>query len=166
MDDIKCGLQIEWLQAEAILPNPPASLMLRWPRSGPRSIGGQAPHGMAARTPSTVIAWVYILRCADGSFYAGSHRGPDLARRIVQHDAGEGGAYTRRRLPVELVWSHWFGRIADAVAAERQIKGWTRAKKDALIRGDVDLIQALSRRRGGRASSDPSRPGKEPGTSG
>lgn len=105
-----------------------------------------------ALTSSTLIAWVYMLRCADGSFYVGSHRGPDLGVRIVQHETGQGGDYTRRRLPVELVWSEWFGRIADAVAAERRIKGWSRAKKEALIRGDYETIKVLAKRRGGRPS--------------
>lgn len=114
-------------------------------------------------TSSTLIAWVYILRCADGSFYTGSHRGPDLGVRMAQHEAGDGGDYTRRRLPVELVWSEWFGRIADAVAAERRIKGWSRAKKQALIRGDYAAINVLAKRRGGRPSSDPSRLRAPPG---
>lgn len=97
-----------------------------------------------------MIAWVYILRCADGSYYVGSHRGDDLGARIVQHEAGHGGAYTARRLPVALVFSEWFGLITDAIAVERQIKGWSRAKKEALIRGDFDALQAFARRRGGK----------------
>jgi len=97
-----------------------------------------------------MIAWVYILRCADGSYYVGSHRGDDLGARIVQHEAGFGGAYTSRRLPVKLVYSEWFGLIVDAIAAERQIKGWSRAKKEALIRGDFEALPELARRRGGR----------------
>ena len=97
-----------------------------------------------------MIAWVYILRCADCSYYVGSHRGDDLGARIRQHDAGHGGAYTSRRLPVALVFSEWFGLITDAIAVERQIKGWSRAKKEALIRGDFDAWPAFARRRGGK----------------
>lgn len=98
-----------------------------------------------------MIAWVYMLRCADGSYYVGSHRGDDLSARIVQHETGHGGAYTSRRLPVELVYSEWFGLIVDAIAVERQIKGWSRAKKEALIRGDFEALPELARRRGGKA---------------
>ncbi|PWE16933.1 hypothetical protein DDZ18_09480 [Marinicauda salina] len=97
-----------------------------------------------------MIAWVYILRCADGSYYVGSHRGDDLGRRIGEHQAGMGGDYTRRRLPVELVYSEWFECIEDAVAAERRLKGWSRAKKEALICGDFDLVRTKAKRRGGR----------------
>ena len=101
-----------------------------------------------------MIAWVYILRCVDGSYYVGSHRGDDLGARIRQHEAGHGGAYTARRLPVQLVYSEWFGLIVDAIAAKRQIKGWSRAKKEALISGDFMALPALARRRGGRARKE------------
>ncbi|PWE18451.1 hypothetical protein DDZ18_02260 [Marinicauda salina] len=98
-------------------------------------------------------AWVYILRCADGSYYTGLARGPDLARRMAEHEAGEGADYTRRRLPVELVFSQHFARIEDAIEAERRIKGWSRAKKEALIAGRFDLLPDLSAR-GFRPAAD------------
>jgi putative endonuclease len=79
-------------------------------------------------------AYVYILRCADGSYYVGSTR-TSLEERLAQHNAGSFGGYTARRRPVELVFQQDFDRITDAIAAERQLKGWTRAKKEALIRG-------------------------------
>ena len=91
-------------------------------------------------------AFVYVLRCADGSYYVGSARG-DLDRRIGQHQSGELGGYTATRRPVELVWADDFHRIVDAIAVERQIKGWSRAKKEALIRRDYDRLPALSKRR-------------------
>ena len=91
-------------------------------------------------------AYVYMLRCADGSYYVGSTR-TSLEARIAQHDAGELHGYTARRRPVILVYHQEFDRITDAVAAERQVKGWTRAKKEALIRGDFGALRALSRSR-------------------
>ncbi len=66
------------------------------------------------------------------------------------HRQGLGGDYTAARLPVELVWCEAFQFITDAIAAERRIKGWSRAKKEAMIRGDWDALPALSRRRGGK----------------
>jgi len=95
-------------------------------------------------------AFVYMLRCADGSFYVGSATGEDLTPRIAQHQAGTFPGYTSLRRPVELVWSEYFDRITDASAAERQIKGWGRAKRIALIDGDWASIQRLSKRRGGK----------------
>jgi putative endonuclease len=97
-------------------------------------------------------AIVYMLRCSDGSFYVGSTR-TSLDDRIARHDAGSYGGYTASRRPVALVWSQEFGRITDAIAAERQIKGWSRAKKEALIRDDWGRISALARRGPKRASS-------------
>jgi len=91
-------------------------------------------------------AHVYILRCADGSFYVGSAR-RGLERRVSEHNHGTYGGYTSKRLPVELVWSGHFPDITDAIAAERRIKGWSRAKKEALMRGDFDSIRHLSKRR-------------------
>jgi putative endonuclease len=93
-----------------------------------------------------MAAWVYILRCADGSYYIGSARGT-LEHRIAEHEAGIYGGYTASRRPVRLVFTQEFDRITDAAAAERQIKGWSRAKKEALIAGDMERLKALSRRR-------------------
>jgi putative endonuclease len=94
-------------------------------------------------------AFVYMLRCADDSFYIGSATGEDLDGRIAQHQAGAFPGYTYTRRPVELVWSEHFSRITDAIAVERKLKGWSRAKKEALIRGDWSRIRRLSSRRGG-----------------
>lgn len=87
--------------------------------------------------------YVYLLRCADGSYYVGQTDG--LTKRLAEHEAGEGSAWTARRLPVELVWSEAFGTRDEAREAERQIKGWSRAKKKALVRGDWDAISLLAR---------------------
>jgi putative endonuclease len=92
-------------------------------------------------------AYVYMLRCADGSYYVGSATGNDLTRRMQEHETGAYRGYTFTRRPVQLVWSEHFDRITDAIAVERQIKGWTRAKKEALIRGDWNALQILARRR-------------------
>jgi predicted GIY-YIG superfamily endonuclease len=92
-------------------------------------------------------AFLYILLCADGSYYTGTARG-GLERRLAEHSNGAFGGYTSLRLPVKLVFSQWFERVADAIAAERQVKGWSRAKKEALIRGEYELLPALSKRRG------------------
>ena len=91
-------------------------------------------------------AFTYILRCRDGSYYVGSARG-DLERRVAQHQDGEFGGYTSTRLPVELVWHESYQRITDAIEMERRVKGWSRAKKEALIKGDYDRLALLSKRR-------------------
>jgi putative endonuclease len=80
-------------------------------------------------------AFVYVLRCADRSYYVGSTRA-GLEERVAQHDAGHFDGYTASRRPVELIWHEHFDRITDAIAAERKLKGWSRAKKEALMRGD------------------------------
>jgi len=88
---------------------------------------------------------VYMLRCADGSYYVGSAR-LGLERRLSEHNSGVFAGYTSRRRPVVLVWSQHFLDIVDAIDVERQIKGWSRAKKEALIRGNYDAIKLLSKR--------------------
>jgi putative endonuclease len=90
-------------------------------------------------------AYLYILRCADGSYYVGTAR-DSLERRIAEHQAGAFDGYTARHRPVKLVFHQYFERINDAVAAERQVKGWRREKKEALIRGDFAALPELSRR--------------------
>ena len=83
--------------------------------------------------------WTYMLRCADGSFYVGHT--DDLAGRMLQHQLGEMAGYTCTRRPVTLVWSQEFQHREEALGAERQLKGWGRVKKEALIRGDWKAIQ-------------------------
>ncbi len=97
-----------------------------------------------------VESYVDIRQCADGSYYIGSATGRDLAPRVDQHNAGSYPGYTFTRRPVVLVWSEYFDRVTDGIAAERQIKGWGRAKKEALIRSDWTSLSQLSRRRAGK----------------
>ena len=95
-------------------------------------------------------AWVYILKCADGSYYAGLTRNELPESREQQHNqGGDPNAYTFARRPVKLVHAEHFERLTDAIAAERQIKGWSRAKKEALIAGDWERLRKLSKRQGG-----------------
>jgi predicted GIY-YIG superfamily endonuclease len=102
-------------------------------------------------------AWLYILKCADGSYYTGSIN--NLPLRLAQHKAGEGCAYTRRRLPDELVFSQEFPSEQQAVLRERRVKGWSRAKKEALIQGDFQRLVELSR---SRPSPQPDRSQPDP----
>jgi putative endonuclease len=84
---------------------------------------------------------VYIVLCADGSYYAGLTR-KEVETRVSEHNLGINADYTTRRLPVKLVWSEHF-QVTDAIATERRIKGWGRAKKEALIGGDYDALPTL-----------------------
>ena len=93
-----------------------------------------------------MAAYVYIVRCSDGKYYVGSTRGA-LERRIAEHNAGTYAGFTALRRPVELVYSELFDRITDAITAERQLKGWSRAKKEALMRGDLALLPSLASRK-------------------
>lgn len=89
----------------------------------------------------------YLLRCNDGSYYAGHT--DDLELRMAQHRSGALGGYTSKRLPVVLMWSQDFPIRDEAFAAERQIKGWSRAKKEALIASDWERVSVLARNRQG-----------------
>ncbi len=85
---------------------------------------------------------MYILKCSDKSYYTGSTT--NLEYRIAQHQAGEGSNYTRERLPVELVYFEEFQRIDEAFSREKQVQGWSRKKKDALILGQVEKLPGLA----------------------
>ena len=89
--------------------------------------------------------WVYILQCADASYYVGHT--DDLDVRVAQHQSGEFQGYTTSRRPVRLVYSESFATREDAFAAERQLKGWSRKKKEALIAGDWERLRLLAQRR-------------------
>ena len=91
------------------------------------------------------MAYVYILECSDGSYYVGSTR--NLEARLWQHNQGLGGAYTSKRIPVRLVYAGEFERVVDAWGFERRIHGWSRAKREALIRGDYAALPNLARNR-------------------
>lgn len=86
--------------------------------------------------------WVYLLRCADGSYYTGHT--DRLEERVAEHQAGAVPGYTSSRLPVEVVYVQTFPTREEALAAEQQIKGWSRKKKEAMIRGDWKEVQRLS----------------------
>lgn len=90
-------------------------------------------------------ATVYILRCSDGSYYTGLTKLP-VEARVWEHNNDPVDGYTARRRPVRLVFAEVYDRINDAIARERQIKGWSRAKKEALTRGDYTALPALSSR--------------------
>jgi putative endonuclease len=94
-------------------------------------------------------AFLYILRCADGSYYIGTTRAA-LEVRVAQHNAGAFGGYTATRRPVTLVFSQWFERVTDAIENERKLKKWSRAKKEAFIKGDFVALRALAARRSPR----------------
>jgi predicted GIY-YIG superfamily endonuclease len=101
--------------------------------------------------------WAYMLHCRAGRFYVGHT--DDLERRIAQHQSGTIPGFTASYLPVKLVWSQEFPTRYEALATERQFKGWTRAKKMALIRGDWKLISALAKSRTGLRQAQPERSG-------
>lgn len=88
--------------------------------------------------------WVYILRCADGSYYTGHT--DNLENRINQHSTGViQSCYTFKRRPIELVFSQEFLTCEEALSSEQQIKGWSRKKKEAMIRGDWAEVSRLAR---------------------
>jgi predicted GIY-YIG superfamily endonuclease len=99
--------------------------------------------------------WVYVLRCADGSYYTGHTE--DLATRVAQHVAGEIPGYTSTRRPVALVFSQEVATREEALTSERQIKGWSRAKKEAMTRGDWAEVSRLARARSVRPSTSSGR---------
>lgn len=90
-------------------------------------------------------ATLYILRCRDGHYCTGLTR-REVEERVSEHAQGL-SAYTKRRLPVVLIFSEHYLVITDAIAAERRIKGWSRAKKEAYMRGDFERLSALAQRR-------------------
>jgi putative endonuclease len=91
------------------------------------------------------MAWMYILKCADGSYYVGSTRNLDL--RLSQHQSGKGSRYTSGRLPVELVYAEEYDRIVDAYTREKQVQNWGRAKREALINGDLESLPQLAKKK-------------------
>jgi putative endonuclease len=90
------------------------------------------------------MAWMYILECCDGSYYVGSTK--TLKLRLSQHEQGTGSNYTSKRLPVKLVYCEEYDRVADAFYREKQIQGWTRRKREALINGTPELLPALAKK--------------------
>jgi putative endonuclease len=89
--------------------------------------------------------WVYILKCADNSYYTGHT--DNLENRFMQHQNKiYPTCFTATRLPVELVFSQEFSNRVEALASERQIKGWSRKKKEALIKGDWEKLSIYAKR--------------------
>jgi superfamily II DNA or RNA helicase/predicted GIY-YIG superfamily endonuclease len=95
--------------------------------------------------------YMYILECADGSLYTGST--VNLKLRLEQHQKGEGAEHTKKHSPVKLVYYEPFDRIDDAFAREKQVQGWSRAKKIALITSNTDALPSLSKTRTASTSS-------------
>jgi predicted GIY-YIG superfamily endonuclease len=87
--------------------------------------------------------WVYILKCSDGSYYTGHT--DDLNKRLWQHENCDEGSYVYSRRPFTLVFSETFNSRTESKASEKQIKGWSRRKKEALIRGDWEEISRLAK---------------------
>lgn len=98
--------------------------------------------------------WVHMLHCNGGLLYVGHTDNPD--NRIARHESGAVPGFTRDHLPVQLIWSESLGTRIEALEAERRLKGWSKAKKLALVRGDWDLISALAKGKG-RASTSSAR---------
>ena len=90
-------------------------------------------------------AWMYILQCADGSYYVGSTT--NLPLRIEEHNHGEGAEYTKRRFPVKLVYQEECMNIKDAFLREKQVQGWSRRKREALINGQFEKLSELSKKK-------------------
>ena len=101
--------------------------------------------------------YAYILRCRDGSYDVGHT--DDIDHRLAPHQQRTLGGYTAKRRPVELVWTDTFPSRDEAFAAERKLKGWSRAKKEALMAGDWALVSLLARGRTGRRSNADAAPG-------
>ncbi len=87
--------------------------------------------------------YMYILECSDGSYYTGST--VDLELRLAQHQAGEGANHTKKRLPVKLLYYEEYQRIDEAFYREKQVQGWSRKKKEALINNCPEDLPLLSK---------------------
>jgi predicted GIY-YIG superfamily endonuclease len=92
-----------------------------------------------------MASWTYILLCADGSYYTGCTT--NWEQRWGQHQAGALGRYTADRRPLKVAWLAEFQHLDDAIAMERRLKRWSRAKKEAAIRGEWDRLPTLARNR-------------------
>lgn len=89
------------------------------------------------------MAYTYILRCADGSLYVGSTA--DLDDRLKRHQSGNRSEFTKLHKPVDLVYKEEYDTYQEAFKRERQLHGWTVAKKEALIKGEIELLKQLSK---------------------
>jgi predicted GIY-YIG superfamily endonuclease len=91
----------------------------------------------------SIPGWVYVISCADGSYYVGSTT--NLVRRMNEHIRGTYKGFTSKRLPIELKYSQYYEDFRDVKKAEEQIKGWTRKKKEALFNGNFRLLHELAK---------------------
>ena len=89
-------------------------------------------------------AWMYILQCSNGLYYTGSTT--DIKRRVKEHQTGRGAILTRRHLPIKLVYYEECEGFEDAFLREKQVQGWSRKKKEALINGRMEELPELSRK--------------------
>ena len=95
--------------------------------------------------------WIYILKCADGSYYTGHTN--NLEKRVAEHQMGEIPGYTSNRRPVILVFCEEMESRQDVFARERQVKGWSRKKKEALMKGDWNELSRLAKNSNGSTGS-------------
>ncbi len=86
--------------------------------------------------------WMYILKCSDDTYYTGSTN--NLLRRLAQHQSGEGANYTRKRLPVQLIYFEEYDRVDRAFYREKQVQKWSQAKKEALMDQNLELVHILA----------------------
>jgi len=86
--------------------------------------------------------YMYILLCSDGTYYIGSTT--DIEMRLAQHQSGQGANHTKKHLPVKLIYYEEYQRIDEAYYREKQVQGWGRKKKEALINGNLDLLPRLA----------------------
>lgn len=132
-----------------LLPSCPFALSFACPEQSRRVEGlrksCERKHTGTHRHPrfSQMSFWVYILRCADNSYYTGHT--DDLEVRLAKHASGELGGYTSTRVPVKLLFSEQFPTREETLTCERQIKGWIRKKIEALMRGDWTEVSRLAR---------------------
>ena len=88
--------------------------------------------------------YMYILKCNDDTYYTGSTK--SIERRLEEHQQGNGAIHTKKRLPVSLLYYEEYDRIDHAFYREKQVQGWSRKKKEALMNGEVDLLSDLARK--------------------
>jgi len=104
--------------------------------------------GSVSRPPEKIKilmkGYMYILKCSDGTYYTGSTKYIDI--RIKQHNEGRGANYTKKRLPVELIYYEEYERIDHAFYREKQVQNWSRKKKEALIKGELEEIKFLAKK--------------------
>ena len=91
---------------------------------------------------NSILSYTYILECSNGQYYVGSTT--DLERRLQEHQAGLGSNFTKKHLPVKLVYYEEYQSVEEAFCREKQLHGWSRAKKEALIKGEFDKLPGLS----------------------